>query len=122
MWSAIAEGPIASYINPKFGTMYNGDIGGFEAFMTQCAYVPKLYVPSGGLSYAEYQFSAKSVECDIYGISIPVYSFMDCGTQRNGGDVAWNGYGIDNDGSSGSGTGNFNQFVYVPNSPNSYAT
>jgi hypothetical protein len=121
-WEALSDGPISTYVNKNHKTAYTGSYGAFEAFMTQCAYVSKVYIPGGSITYSETQVSAVSVDCDVYGIKIPTYAFMDCGTQVSNSGVAWNGYGINSDGNSGGGTGNFNQMTYIPNNPSSWAT
>jgi len=122
MWQALSDGPVTSYINKKFRTAYTGAYGAFEAFMTQCAYVSKVYIPGGSITYSETQASTVSVDCDVYGITIPTFAMMDCGTQVTKNGVAWNGYGINKDGDSGDGTGNFNQFTYIPNKPGSWSS
>jgi len=122
MWAAIDDGPISSYINQRFKTMYTGSYGAFEAFMSQCQYVSKLYIPGGDITYSETQVSSVKVDCDVYGITIPTYALIDCGTQMTDSNVVWNGFGINSDGSSGDATGNFNQMTYIPNKPNSWAT
>eukprot|EP00931_Biecheleriopsis_adriatica_P055857 TRINITY_DN33104_c0_g1_i1.p1 TRINITY_DN33104_c0_g1~~TRINITY_DN33104_c0_g1_i1.p1 ORF type:complete len:1153 (+),score=175.34 TRINITY_DN33104_c0_g1_i1:158-3616(+) len=76
------EGPIQTFVNPAFGTNYSTSAeDGWTAFLSQCQYMPKLYiseVKSGSIQRDQSSPSVKPVDCDIYGITVPTYAFQDC--------------------------------------------
>jgi len=132
------SGPLTTYINARFGTNYIGAKGAWTAFMSQCQYMPKLYIPATSNNQITHSVTAPSqvaVACDVYGIDIPVYAFADCGTnlatQAAGAELTGtcvNGYG-QSFGAIDSGinnkymwsSGNFNQAMYIPNEAKKFA-
>jgi hypothetical protein len=126
-------GPIATFVNKRFGTTYSGASGGFQAFVSQCQYMPKLYIPPSSNNNLDQSTSSESVvgqPCNIYDLTLTTYAFPDCNTNLDlpgqGAGLTGtcvNGYGS-SFGASDSmwGSGNFNQFIYIPNKKNHYAS
>jgi len=126
-------GPIATFVNPRFGTDYQGSEGGFEAFVSQCQYMPKLYIPESSNNELKQSTTVPSIvglPCKIYGITLQTYAFADCGTNLDipGQGAGMTGTCVNGYGSSFGATdsmwasGNYNQQMYIPNQANHYAT
>jgi len=127
------SGPITSYVNLVYGTNYQGASGGFDAFVSQCQYMPKLYIPPSSNNELKQSTTAPSMvglPCNVYGITLQIYAFADCNTNLDipGQGAGMTGTCVNGYGSSFGATdsmwasGNYNQQMYIPNVPGNYAT
>eukprot|EP00931_Biecheleriopsis_adriatica_P050928 TRINITY_DN29505_c0_g1_i1.p1 TRINITY_DN29505_c0_g1~~TRINITY_DN29505_c0_g1_i1.p1 ORF type:complete len:865 (+),score=170.98 TRINITY_DN29505_c0_g1_i1:103-2697(+) len=123
-------GPIPNFVSKISGKSYTN---GWEPFVEQCAYVPKVYTPPLSGSNIDYSNwgqtpSSTSVPCNVFGMVLKTYAFPDCNTLKKLSGSGLSGQCINGVGSDGGGknsaffTGNFNQQVFIPSKKHVYSS
>eukprot|EP00931_Biecheleriopsis_adriatica_P059559 TRINITY_DN35655_c0_g1_i1.p1 TRINITY_DN35655_c0_g1~~TRINITY_DN35655_c0_g1_i1.p1 ORF type:complete len:1153 (-),score=174.09 TRINITY_DN35655_c0_g1_i1:117-3575(-) len=112
-------GPAKAYIAKVYGVNVSTIQDLSNAMMSQCQYIPKLWV---GSSVSTPSPSLFKVHCNIFGAPWPVVAMPDCPGWYPGSANVWNTYSCTSSDSCPQNVANFNSQFYIPPVTHEYSS